>query len=131
MKTGERIKRRRKELGISADTLAERIGVSRSTVFRYENGDIEKMPTDTLKPIADALHTTPYWLLGIEDSPEQKEKLSLKTESLLNTQELDFSKHLIAAYGDTPPNLTEAGMRDIANFIRFVEEQERKKNEKG
>ena len=38
--TGKRIKIRRKELGISADKLAEAIGCSRTTVFRYENGDI-------------------------------------------------------------------------------------------
>lgn len=43
MNVGERIKLRRKELKISADTLAERVGVSRSTIFRYEKGDIENV----------------------------------------------------------------------------------------
>jgi len=38
--TGKRIKLRRKSLGISADELAEELDVSRSTVFRYENGEI-------------------------------------------------------------------------------------------
>lgn len=67
MTVGERIKSRRKELGISADDLAARIGVSRSTMFRYEKGDIEKVPGDTLVPIANALHTTPAYLMGWED----------------------------------------------------------------
>lgn len=35
-KTGEQIKKRRKQLGMSADELAEKLGVSRSTIFRYE-----------------------------------------------------------------------------------------------
>ena len=46
--TGKRIKIRRKELGISADKLAEAIGCSRTTVFRYENGDIEKVPGEII-----------------------------------------------------------------------------------
>ena len=66
MTTGERIKARRKEIGMTADTLAEKIGVSRSTVFRYENGDIEKIPLDALTPIAAALNTSPAYLMGWE-----------------------------------------------------------------
>lgn len=42
--TGQKIKARRKELGMSADEVAAKLGVSRSTIFRYENGHIEKSP---------------------------------------------------------------------------------------
>lgn len=31
---------------MSADELAEKLGVSRSTIFRYEKGDIDKVPAD-------------------------------------------------------------------------------------
>lgn len=64
MTIGERIKQRRKELKISADELGKRLGKDRSTVFRYENGDIEKLPIDILEPIAKALKTTPEYLMG-------------------------------------------------------------------
>lgn len=69
MKVGERIRLRRKETGMSADQLADVIGVSRSTIFRYENGAIEKMPTSVLEPIAEALNTTPAYLMGWDDDP--------------------------------------------------------------
>lgn len=65
--TGDRIKERRKELGMSADDLAQRIGISRSTIFRYENGSIEKLPMNSLVPIAHALATTVGALMGWED----------------------------------------------------------------
>ncbi len=82
MTVGERIKNRRKALGISADELAAAIGVSRSTVFRYEKGDIEKVPGDTLVPIATALRTTPQYLMGWEPDPdEMKYLLSSMAES--------------------------------------------------
>jgi repressor LexA len=67
MTIGERIKQRRKELGISADDLGEKLGVARSTVFRYENGFIEKVPVDVIKTIANALQTTPEYLMGWEE----------------------------------------------------------------
>jgi len=65
--TGERIRARRKELGITADVLAEKVDVSRSTIFRWENGFIEKMPIDKLVPIARVLQTTVGYLMGWDD----------------------------------------------------------------
>lgn len=63
---GYRIKQRRKELKLSADVVAEKLGVSRSTVFRYEKGDIEKVPTNILEKLAEVLKTTPAYLIGWE-----------------------------------------------------------------
>lgn len=67
MTTGQRIKNRRKEIGLSAERVAEILGVSPATIYRYENGDIEKVPGDRLVPIADALKTTPAFLMGWDD----------------------------------------------------------------
>lgn len=67
MTVGQRIRERRKELGMSADELGKRLGKDRSTVFRYEKGDIEKLPIDILKPVADALKTTPEYLMGWDE----------------------------------------------------------------
>ena len=62
------MKDRRKAIGISAERLAEMLGVSPATIYRYENGDIEKVPGERLGPIANALQTTPAYLMGWEDS---------------------------------------------------------------
>lgn len=61
---GNLIKKRRKELKMSVDELASKIGKDRSTVYRYENGDIGNFPLDLLLPIAEALETTPQQLLS-------------------------------------------------------------------
>lgn len=68
MVVGKRIKERRKELGMSADELGKRLGKDRSTIYRYEKGDIENMPLDILEPIAKALRTTPQFLMGWEEA---------------------------------------------------------------
>ena len=64
MTVGERMKARRKQIGMSAEQVADQLNISPSTVYRYENGDIEKMGIDKLTPIADALRTTPAYLMG-------------------------------------------------------------------
>lgn len=66
MTTGQRMRARRKELGLSAEKVAELLHLSPATIYRYENGDIEKVPGDFLGPIAQALSTTPAYLMGWE-----------------------------------------------------------------
>ena len=79
MKIGERIKQRRKELGMSADKLGATLGKDRSTIFRYEKGDIENLPLDILQPIAQALMTTPQYLMGWSDD---KKTIALDKQKL-------------------------------------------------
>lgn len=73
--TGERLKERRKYLQLSADDIAVDLGVSRSTIFRYENGYIEKVPANILEKLADILHTTPAYLMGWSDDPHDWERI--------------------------------------------------------
>lgn len=67
MSVGDNIRRRRKELGMSAEELAEKIGKSPATVYRYENGFIKSVDSAALLPIADALGVTPGYLMGWAD----------------------------------------------------------------
>lgn len=99
--TGERIKARRKQLSISADELAERVGVSRSTVFRWEKGDVEKIPAKELNSIAQALQTTDAYLFGVIDDPEwtgpvvrENEQNGYKTVTIYNDDVRSFAVNM-------------------------------------
>lgn len=72
METGALMKARRKELGISAETVAEKLHVSPATIYRYEKGDIEKLPSSILVPLAEVLQTTPRYLMGWGDGNQWK-----------------------------------------------------------
>ena len=76
MNIGDRIKSRRKQLKMSADELGKRLGKDRSTIYRYEKGDIENLPLDILEPIAAALGTTPQYLMGWEEVQKKNDTLS-------------------------------------------------------
>lgn len=64
MNIGERMKERRKSLGLSAEQVAEKLEVSRASIYRYEKGEIEKFPIESLIPLAEVLQTTPADLMG-------------------------------------------------------------------
>lgn len=70
MTFGERLKQRRMKLNISAGELASLIGKNRATIYRYEKGDIGNIPVDIIDPLAEALDTTPEYLMGWTDSEE-------------------------------------------------------------
>ena len=69
MTAGDRLKRLRKELGLSADELGAMIGKDRSTIYRYERGDIENATVDVIPRLAKALKTTPQHILGWDKTP--------------------------------------------------------------
>ena len=71
MTIGDRIKKRRIELGLSAESLGERIGKDRATIYRYENKDIKNMPLSILTPLAKALQVSPSWLLGEPETDDE------------------------------------------------------------
>ncbi|THA09839.1 helix-turn-helix domain-containing protein [Rodentibacter pneumotropicus] len=60
---GKRIQLRRKELGISAEVLAEKIGVSQQQFSRYERG-ATKMNVNHLVDIAIILNTPIDWFFS-------------------------------------------------------------------
>lgn len=66
MEVYERIKELRKKRGLSADIVAEAIGVSRATIYRYESPAIDNMPITVLGPLAKVLGCSPAYLMGWE-----------------------------------------------------------------
>ena len=85
MTIGERIRKRRKELKMSVDELARKVGKDRSTIYRYENGDIGNMPLELVSPMVEALDMTPQELLSFFTL--KSEWLSQKTEKWLDIAE--------------------------------------------
>ncbi len=69
---GEKIKSLRQELGMSADDLAAKLGKNRATIYRYESDEIGNMPLSIITPLAEALQTTPAYLMGWDTEPVSK-----------------------------------------------------------
>lgn len=93
----ERMKNRRIELDMSYQILADKVGISKSTLQRYETGNIKNMPVDKLEEIAQALMVSPAYLMGWE-----------------TTQPTTLAAHFD---GD---EYTEAELDEIRQFAEFV-----------
>lgn len=119
MNVGERIKQRRKDMKISADELATSVGVSRSTIFRYEKGDIEKVGPDVLKKIAVKLNVSPADLMGWDDTPVQE--LKIPTSPLVQ-KITEKAVKLTAPRKQKVLDFTENQLREQSNKVISLEE---------
>lgn len=70
MTIGDRIKKQRELLGISQVELAEKIKVSKQTLYKYENNIITNIPSDKIEIIGKVLEVSPSYLMGWEDNLE-------------------------------------------------------------
>ena len=64
---GERIKQLRKSLNMSQEELGSKIGVKKSAVNKYETGDVENIPRQSIEIMCKLFSVSPSYLLGIEE----------------------------------------------------------------
>ena len=103
MTIGKQIRKRRKELNMSVEDLARKVGKDRSTIYRYENGDIGNMPLELVSPMAEALKMTPqellsFFMLKSEWLSQQAENWVEETEGYAFNDEEVRLFHEIAKY---------------------------------
>ncbi|HCC5597571.1 TPA: helix-turn-helix domain-containing protein [Staphylococcus aureus] len=72
------IKSRRKELNLTLEQVGDLVGVGKSTVRKWETGDIENMKRDKIVKLAKALRVSPSYIMGIEDEKPQLESIPVK-----------------------------------------------------
>ena len=67
MTVGDRIRKHRELSGISQTDLAEKIGVSKQTLYKYEKNVITNIPSDKIEEIAKVLNVSESCLMGWEN----------------------------------------------------------------
>ena len=85
---GDRIKSARLALGYSAEQVAAFLNVSPATVYRYENGDISKLPSKFIKPLAEFLCVTPEYLMGWTDEKPGPDAQPVRDDIRILAQDL-------------------------------------------
>lgn len=87
MNIGQRIKQIRKANKITQDDLAEKIGTTKQTIYKYENGIITNIPSTKIELIAKTLNVTPDYLMGWYE-----EKQSTNIDRLLDIVKICLTK---------------------------------------
>ena len=113
MEIGKNIMAKRKELGMTQEELARRMGYkSKSTINKIENGTND-IPQSKIVKFAEVLHTTPGYLMGWEKVEKKADTISdvvlrMKTDSeflslvetlnKLDSEKINGVKQMLSAF---------------------------------
>lgn len=95
---GSRAKQRRLELGVNQPYIAEKMGVTASTIQRYEAGTIDNTKKLVLDGLSEALHVSVEWLKGETRELQIRDTMTSILSKLpydMKADEADFSKDLL------------------------------------
>lgn len=118
MTIGERIKEIRTSKKISVDYLAKELGVSKTTIYRYEDSTIEKIPVNIFDQLCILLNVTPAELMGNSTTNLDKTELPTEFRNAQDAMEFILKTPTLAAYGGyDPSNMSDETIVDFANEI--------------
>lgn len=99
---GIKILNLRKKINLTQEELAEKLGITRQTIQKYETGIITNIKYSTIEKLAKIFNVSPQYLLGIE---EQK---------LLSKD--DIKKENMAFFGNK--DITDEDKDEIFNALQ-------------
>lgn len=119
MDLGKRLRAKRKEKNISAEYLAKELGISVSTIYRYEDSSILKIPVSTFEKMCNILGTTPAEMMGnVKDNADIDNTMPATFDNPKDAMEFLLKLPTVAAYGGyNPSKMDDETMVEFANEI--------------
>lgn len=105
---GSRIKEARKELDMTLDDVAKKVGVAKSTIQRYEAGLITSPKLPVLVAIANTFGVNENWIKGISDEKRAAKK---------NTKEFEDNRIPVPVLGEVSAGLGTYADDNITGYI--------------
>lgn len=93
--------------GLSHRTLESLTGISRTTIFRYANEQVDKIPFVAIEKIANVTNTDLKWLIGLDDEIKENEN--------------NLGDQLVTLLA----SLTEEEKEKTIEYIKFVQSQKK------
>lgn len=118
MTIGEKIKEIRKAKKISVEYLAAELGVSKTTIYRYEDSTIEKIPVKTFNHICKLLEISPAQLMGNTPDTADREEFPKEFYNAQDAMEFILRTPTLAAFGGYDPStMSDEKILAFANDI--------------
>ena len=124
MTFGERLRQLREERGMSMEDVARIMGLTRPTIYRYENGTIVNVPPETVHRLANMFGVTRPYIMGWTDerhaNPAENldmvaEKLRMPFRDSLEEQKPSYWRNK----GGNMPDCTTAATQAARALIKF------------
>lgn len=95
-RTSKRIKELRTEHKYTMETLAEKIGVSKSTIAKWENGYVDNMRQDNIVKLAEVFNVPATYILGyVEEEKADKETQFIRLYSHLPKEQQELIDNML------------------------------------
>lgn len=94
MTVGDRIRRQREYLGISQTELAEKVKISKQTLYKYETNIITNIPSNKIEDISKVLKISPAELMGWVENNLTNNNANLIPDILSDTILIEHIKKL-------------------------------------
>lgn len=114
MTKGSRIKELRESTGLSQVTLAQKIGVAKQTLYKYENDIITNIPSNKIEEIAKATGVDPSYIMGWE---EEKDSAAIPAQRILSPDQ----EELLSDYD----KLNSVGKDKVREYASDLTEQKK------
>lgn len=124
MKVNEMIEHRRKELGLTMEEVANKVGVSKSTVKKWESGYIKNMRRDKMALLAEALQISPMDLLDDTSDDSQGYYSDPDVVALAEELRTDPNRRLLF---DATKDLSKDDIDIVLSLINGLKAKEGKK----
>lgn len=108
MTIGGRIHELRTARGLTMEELGQKVGVGKGTIKKYENGLIKNIPSDKIESLAEALDTTPEYLMGWADGEHDQQKTQPIEGEFVSANDQPGVKRIISLahqYPDMTPQM--------------------------
>lgn len=115
-KIGERMKLARELKKITLEQAGEKVGVHKSTVLRWENGETKKINLTIIESLAQFYSVNPSWLMG-HDVPMEREMNN--ADSLKDVRMASYN-------GVDVEGLSDKEIEEIKQFVEFVRNKNKK-----
>ena len=122
MTVGERIKEARIQLGLSQVEFADKINVSKQTLYKYENNIITNIPSDKIEAAATLSGVSPAYLMGWEPSTKliSNEMKRVSDQTKLYIQLFESYGYKISLKSDTVDIQTKSKQKYVFNRKDFM-----------
>ena len=144
MTIGELIYNRRKELGLTLEEVGNAVGVSKSTVKKWENGFIANMRRDKIEKLSKVLQISPTALLGMSYSNKSMEThITIRPndkelEAELNFVKEEYKKRALAEDSESKEikeikkklnQLSDSDIIKLSDFIDYLLSRRKKRTD--
>ena len=124
------IKERRLQLGLTLEQVAEKVGVGKSTVRKWETGLIENMRRDNMQKLAEALNLNPLDLLELDTEESNiygnhKDNLDYFSDKpeLLDLYQQIYESQTLQLLFDSAKDLTPQDLEMVLTIIKGIRKE--------